>query len=339
MLEVLVDALIDTLKLIPLLLIANVLIEVLEHAVVGRIRAEKALKGGFAPLIGAGVGLLPQCGFSVVAANMYSSRHIGMGTLLAVFVATSDEAVPILLSSPSSALRLLPLLAVKLAGALVIGYVVSLVLSRRDKKNIVEVSEEESFHAVGCHGHALVGETREHEGEHSHGGDCDGEDGEEDKLARKKADRKKLLDRFLWHPLLHTLTVSLYILAVNILLGVVIYFITEQRLAAFMSGVIFAAPCRRNSRTHSELRFVGCNSRTLRRGHAVARRRGCGAVRKCGARACRAVQGKQAHEGKLRNTCAVVCVRRGARDGDGSRDVRARFLGECDNFSARGQMP
>lgn len=242
MLEVLADALIDTLKLIPLLLIANVLIEVLEHAVVGRIRAEKALKGGFAPLIGAGVGLLPQCGFSVVAANMYSSRHIGMGTLLAVFVATSDEAVPILLSSPSSALRLLPLLAVKLAGALVIGYVVSLVLSRRDKKNIVEVSEEESFHAVGCHGHALVGETREHEGEHSHGGDCDGEDGEEDKLARKKADRKKLLDRFLWHPLLHTLTVSLYILAVNILLGVVIYFITEQRLAAFMSGVRFLQP-------------------------------------------------------------------------------------------------
>ena len=242
MLEVLVDALVDTLKLIPLLLIANVLIEVLEHAVVGKIRAEKALKGGFAPLIGAGVGLLPQCGFSVVAANMYSSRHIGMGTLLAVFVATSDEAVPILLSSPSSALRLLPLLAVKLAGALVIGYVVSLVLSRRDKKNIVEVSEGESFHAVGCHGHALVGETREHEGEHSHGGDCDGEDGEEDKLARKKADRKKLLDRFLWHPLLHTLTVSLYILAVNILLGVVIYFITEQRLAAFMSGVRFLQP-------------------------------------------------------------------------------------------------
>lgn len=242
MLEVLVDALIDTLKLIPLLLIANVLIEVLEHAVVGKIRAEKALKGGFAPLIGAGVGLLPQCGFSVVAANMYSSRHIGMGTLLAVFVATSDEAVPILLSSPSSALRLLPLLAVKLAGALVIGYVVSLVLSRRDKKNIVEVSEGESFHAVGCHGHALVGETREHEGEHSHGGDCDGEDGEEDKLARKKADRKKLLDRFLWHPLLHTLTVSLYIFAVNILLGVVIYFITEQRLAAFMSGVRFLQP-------------------------------------------------------------------------------------------------
>ena len=242
MLEVLVDALIDTLKLIPLLLIANVLIEVLEHAVVGKIRAEKALKGGFAPLIGAGVGLLPQCGFSVVAANMYSSRHIGMGTLLAVFVATSDEAVPILLSSPSSALRLLPLLAVKLAGALVIGYVVSLVLSRRDKKNIVEVYEGESFHAVGCHGHALVGETREHEGEHSHGGDCDGEDGEEDKLARKKADRKKLLDRFLWHPLLHTLTVSLYILAVNILLGVVIYFITEQRLAAFMSGVRFLQP-------------------------------------------------------------------------------------------------
>ena len=242
MLEVLADALIDTLKLIPLLLVANVLIEVLEHAVVGKIRAEKALKGGFAPLIGAGVGLLPQCGFSVVAANMYSARHIGMGTLLAVFVATSDEAIPILLSSPSSAVRLLPLLIVKFVGALIIGYSVSLVMSRRDKKNIVAIPEGESFHAVGCHGHALVDDEHEHKHEHIEGDESGEEKSEETELARKKANRKKLLDRFLWHPLLHTLTVSLYILAVNLLLGVVIYFITEERLASFMSGVRFLQP-------------------------------------------------------------------------------------------------
>ncbi|MCI9032058.1 MAG: arsenic efflux protein [Clostridia bacterium] len=241
MLEILADAVLDTLKLMPLLFAANVLIELLEHTVVGKIRAEKALKGGFAPLIGAGVGLLPQCGFSVVAAKMYSSRHIGMGTLLAVFVATSDEAIPILLSSPTSAARLLPLLAVKFLGALIIGYSVSIVLSRRDKKNIVDTAEGESFHVVGCHGHSLVDEENKHKLEHTQGDESVAQR-EENEAARKKTNRKILLDRFLWHPLVHTLTVSLYILAVNLLLGVVIFFITEERLASFMSSVRFLQP-------------------------------------------------------------------------------------------------
>lgn len=254
--EVIVDALIDTLKLMPLLLVANVLIEVLEHVAIGKIKVEKALKGGFAPLIGTGVGILPQCGFSVVAAKMYAGRHITLGTLFAVFVATSDEAIPILLASPSSAVKLLPLLGIKLVGALVIGYGVSLVLSRREKKRIVELKEGESVYAVGCHGHAISDEN-----DHAHLHDEHGHDHEtqenreetrpseteaaavtEDAEKEKKEKRKRALDRYLWHPLLHTLTVSLYILAINLVLGIVIYFVTEERLASFMSSVRLLQP-------------------------------------------------------------------------------------------------
>lgn len=229
MTEVLLDALIDTLKLMPLLLVAHVLIEVLEHAAIGKIRTEKALKGPWAPLIGSGVGLLPQCGFSVVAAKMYAGRHITLGTLFAVFVATSDEAIPILLSNPETAYKLVPLLILKFSAALVLGYGTSLILSRREKKRLTESGADEHFRVKGCHGHEL-GEQDEH-AEHNSGiAAADGRDA----AAAKKIGQ--YLDRYLWHPLLHTLTVSLYILAINVALGIIIYYVTEERLVAFMEN-------------------------------------------------------------------------------------------------------
>ncbi len=227
MLETLLDALLDTLKLMPLLFAAHILIEVLEHAAAGKIKTEKALKGGLAPLIGSGAGLLPQCGFSVVAAKLYSGKHITMGTLLAVFVATSDEAVPILLASPSSAYKLLPLLAVKFFAALLIGYGASLILSKREKKRIVALADGESVTVAGCHGHTVMEENHNHI--------ADGESTEENKKEKKER-VLKFLDKYLWHPLLHTLTVSVYILAVNAALGIIIYYVTEARLAEFMQS-------------------------------------------------------------------------------------------------------
>ena len=231
MTEVLLDALIDTLKLMPLLLVAHVLIEVLEHAAIGKIRTEKALKGPWAPLIGSGVGLLPQCGFSVVAAKMYAGKHITLGTLFAVFVATSDEAIPILLSNPETAYKLVPLLILKFSAALVLGYGTSLILSRREKKRLTESGADEHFRVKGCHGHEL-GEQGEHV---EHSGDSAAADGR-DAVAAKKKKIGQYLDRYLWHPLLHTLTVSLYILALNVALGIIIYYVTEERLVAFMEN-------------------------------------------------------------------------------------------------------
>ena len=93
--HVLLHALEDSLIVLAFLVPINILIALLEPRLAGRIK----LKGALAPLVGVTVGLFPQCGFSVVATDLYKKRHITIGTLLGVYLATSDEALPIFLAS------------------------------------------------------------------------------------------------------------------------------------------------------------------------------------------------------------------------------------------------
>ena len=177
MADALIDALIDTLKLVPWLLVMHVLIEVFEYHAVSGIKLNKALKGPLAPLIGGACGILPQCGFGVVSADLYSRRSIRLGTMVAVFVATSDEAVPILLSNPTAAslTKLGVLLGFKFAAALIAGYALNFVLRKR------ELTEIDFAVAAlkGCHRHELG----EHTHEHAHG-HC--EENNQEKNERKK---------------------------------------------------------------------------------------------------------------------------------------------------------
>ncbi|MFR6641785.1 MAG: hypothetical protein ACLUSP_11155 [Christensenellales bacterium] len=112
--EVLLDGLLDTLKAAPLILAVYVLMELVERALAGKTE-RKRFPSALTPLIGATVGLVPQCGFSVLAADSYSRRRISAGALVAVFMSTSDEAIPVLLGDISSAPKLLPLLIIKYA--------------------------------------------------------------------------------------------------------------------------------------------------------------------------------------------------------------------------------
>ena len=128
--DVLLDALIDSLKMLPFLFAAYLMIEYIERLQGERIEAALAGGGhwGFVP--GALLGCVPQCGFSAMAANFYGSRVITLGTLMAVFLATSDEAVPLLLAVPEQWPRLAALLGIKVVLALAAGFCLDLALRR-----------------------------------------------------------------------------------------------------------------------------------------------------------------------------------------------------------------
>lgn len=111
MLDIISDCLSDSLKMLPLIFLTYVIIELIER------KADFAKNGRFltgkaAPVLGSLAGAFPQCGISVMSAKLYERGIIGVGTLLSVFIATSDEAFSILISSPQR-LALIPLLLIK----------------------------------------------------------------------------------------------------------------------------------------------------------------------------------------------------------------------------------
>lgn len=138
--ELIMDAVLDALKALPFLFGAYLLIEFLEHRASGKLTGALQRLGPFGPLGGAVLGCVPQCGFSVAAANFYAGRLITPGTLLAVFLATSDEAVPILLSRPESGKSLLLLLGVKVVSAALFGLLADLICRRA-----LKLPEEKPF--------------------------------------------------------------------------------------------------------------------------------------------------------------------------------------------------
>ena len=114
MIEILQDAVIDTIKLIPFLFITYLIMEYIENKTSGKIREKIKKSGRFGPLIGGVVGVLPQCGFSASATNLYSSRLISIGTLIAVYLSTSDEMIPIFISEAMPIELIVKILGIKL---------------------------------------------------------------------------------------------------------------------------------------------------------------------------------------------------------------------------------
>ena len=111
-------ALIDTAKVFIVVLLIYFGLSFIE----GKIAKKFQKSSKYSPIIGAAIGLIPQCGFSIVATDLYKKKHISVGTLLAVFIACSDEALPILLSSSDKILSVIPLFAAKFVLAISFGY-------------------------------------------------------------------------------------------------------------------------------------------------------------------------------------------------------------------------
>ena len=120
--EMLIEAFNDSLKTVPWLLIIYIGIELVEYNFGDRIRKIVQGTGKIGPLIGAIVGAFPQCGFSVVITALFTQRLVTTGTLLAVYLSTSDEAVPIILSQPEAKKLIIPLIGTKILIAILAGY-------------------------------------------------------------------------------------------------------------------------------------------------------------------------------------------------------------------------
>ena len=132
------DAVMDTVRTLPFLLAAFVLLEVVEHYSGGFMNRALGKVGKAGPAVGAVFGCVPQCGFSVAAANLYAGGIISLGTLLAVFVSTSDEAVLILLGHPGSAAAIGKLLLSKVVAGALIGFAVDLLFRKHKEEKHVE---------------------------------------------------------------------------------------------------------------------------------------------------------------------------------------------------------
>lgn len=205
------DATIDSAKIFVLAFVFYFVFSFFEGKIARFLERRRKL----GPLIGSLVGSVPQCGISVVGSDLYIDGHISMGTLLAIYLATSDEALPVLFSDFSGQWYIgFVLLIVKMILALSFG----LALDGVYKKGVNEVEshlrscqEEESHEHAGCCGHQVEGESPIHE--------------------------------HLLHPLLHSLKIFLYSFAITFLFNCLIYWCGgEETFASFLSSQRYLSP-------------------------------------------------------------------------------------------------
>ncbi len=151
-LDAILDAFLDTVKTVPFLLIAFLILEALEHYSNNLVNRTLGKMGKAGPVAGALLGCIPQCGFSVTAANLYSGGVITLGTLLAVFLSTSDEAILVLLSHPGSGTVILKLLAGKLLIGIAAGLVIDFLFrKKKEHKHIGDLCG-----SCGCSDHGGI---------------------------------------------------------------------------------------------------------------------------------------------------------------------------------------
>lgn len=150
MLDVILDTLIDSIKLLPFLFITYLLMEYIEHKMKHKSKETIQKSGKFGPFFGSLLGIFPQCGFSVSATNLYAGRVITLGTLIAVYLSTSDEMLPIFISEAVSPIIILKILTIKLVIGMIAGFIIDLVINvltkNKIKENIEQVCEEEHCH-------------------------------------------------------------------------------------------------------------------------------------------------------------------------------------------------
>ena len=198
MLDAILDALLDSIKLLPFLIITYIIMEYIEHKTGKKTKNAIKKSGKFGPFLGATFGIFPQCGFSAAASNLYAGRVITLGTLIAIFLSTSDEMLPILITEAVPFTVILKILTFKLVIGMLAGFAIDLsvkiIKNRKKHKEKYEEIEKEIGNIC--------------ESEHCH---CE--------------------EGILKSAIKHTVNIFIFILIITIAVNVIIYFIGEENLA------------------------------------------------------------------------------------------------------------
>lgn len=203
MIDIIQDTLIDSGKLFPFLFVTYLILEFLEHKTGDKSKKIIKQSGKFGPILGSILGIFPQCGFSTAASNFYAGRIITIGTLIAVFLSTSDEMLPILISEQAPISLILKILLIKLIIGIIVGFLIDIVLNLLKKNN---TSENEIEHLC----------------EHEH---CHCED-----------------ENIFKSSLIHSIHIFIYILIITFVLNLIIYFIGEDNISAVLTSNTFFGP-------------------------------------------------------------------------------------------------
>ena len=158
MLDIIQDTLIDTIKLLPFLIITFIIIEYIEHKINNKKIITKSKK--FGPFFGSILGVIPQCGISASATNLYATRIISLGTLISVYLSTSDEMLPLLLANKTDTSLILKILGLKFIIGMVSGFIIDLILRKKEQPKIESLCVHD--HCNCNHNHSIFKSALKH---------------------------------------------------------------------------------------------------------------------------------------------------------------------------------
>ena len=203
MLEIFQDSIIDTLKLLPFLFITYLIMEYIEHKMNDKSKKTIKKAGKFGPIVGGIVGVIPQCGFSASATSLYATRVISLGTLIAVYLSTSDEMIPIFISESVPIYVILKIIVIKLVIGIIFGCLIDFCLNLKNKGKIEKQKIEDMCEHDHCH--------------------CD-----------QKGIVKSAVK--------HTFNITIYIFIVTLMISSCVYFIGEDNISEFIGNNVFLGP-------------------------------------------------------------------------------------------------
>ena len=195
-----IDAICDSIHLIPFLFFVFLIIEILEFYYADKINDTLKKTGRGSVIVGALAAIFPQCGFSVIASSLYVDRIITRGTLIAVYLSTSDESIPILLATPSKSYLIIPIVGLKLFIGILMGYFIEFVLPEKKQTDSNATQNVEEHIEEGCCKHDL-----------EHGS----------------------IREIIVHPILHTINIWVFILTRTLVLN---YSLTNIEITNFING-------------------------------------------------------------------------------------------------------